>query len=83
MKTVSIQVLKARLSALVAEAAAGEAILVTRHSRPIAQITPVDPGLHVGARFGKGRLVPLLKGKTRGRYLEVIADDRRGGGERP
>jgi prevent-host-death family protein len=83
MKTVSIRDLEAGLSALLAEAAAGETILVTLHGRPIARITAVDPGLHVGPRFGKARLAPLLAGRTRGRYLDVIADDRGGGREGP
>ncbi len=79
MKVVSIQELKARLSALVAEAAAGTPILITRHKRAVARLAPVDPHVHTGKRFGSAKLKGLLRNATRGRYLEVIADDRRGG----
>jgi prevent-host-death family protein len=79
VKQVSIQKLKAKLSALVSEAAAGTPILITRHKRAVAQLVPVDPHVHTGTRFGDAKLKPLLKRATRGRYLEVLADDRRGG----
>lgn len=79
MKMVSIQELKASLSALVAEAAAGTPVLITRHKRAVARLVPADPHVHVGKRFGKAKLKGLLRNATRGRYLEVVADDRRGG----
>jgi prevent-host-death family protein len=74
---------KRRLSEYVAQAEAGTSLLITRHRRIVAQLVPPEAQIHVGSRFGKGRLAPLLKGATKGRYLDVIADDRRGGaGER-
>ena len=80
---VSIQELKATLSSLVAEAAAGGAILITRHKRVVARLGPPDAHVHVGRRFGRSRPRALLRNATAGRYLDVIADDRRGGaGER-
>ena len=78
MKSVSIDQLKRNLSALLAEAEAGGRILVTKHRRPVATLSA--PGLehvHIGARFGRGALKPLLRAPTHGSYLKVLADDRR------
>ncbi len=78
MKTVSIDELKRTLSTLVADAAAGEHILITRHGRPIASLTRADlEHVHVGARAGRAALRPLLRSATKGAYLDVLADDRR------
>jgi prevent-host-death family protein len=77
MKRISIQDLKARLSAAIAEAEAGDTLLVTRHSEPVAQLSPVrDPSVHRGRHVGAGRLEPLLKRGTGGRYLAVLLEDR-------
>ena len=81
MKRIPIHLLKRQLSALVAEAEEGRAILITRHKRVVARLCPPEAHIHVGARFGTGRIKPLLSGRTKGRYLDVIADDRRGGWE--
>ena len=79
MKEISIQDLKARLSAAVAEAESGHSILITRHNRPVARLTPADvPHTHVGKRLRSSKLKPLLKHATRGRYLTVLIEDRRG-----
>jgi hypothetical protein len=32
--------------------------------------------VHIGKRFGRGRLEPLLHQATAGRYLQVLAEDR-------
>jgi len=83
MKKVSIQELKKNLSSLVDEAAAGRSILITRHRRPVAFLSSADlQHLHIGKRFGKAKLEPLLSRATRERYLVVLAEDRRGGGAR-
>jgi prevent-host-death family protein len=80
MKSVSIQDLKAHLSELIAEASVGATIVITRHGRPVATLVPAGRrDVHAGARFGKTRLKSLLKNATRGKYLDVLADDRRGG----
>lgn len=79
MEMVPIHLLKQQLSRVIAEAEAGKTLLVTRHKRVVARIVPPEADLHTGSRFGRGSIKPLLKGPTRGRYLEVIADDRRGG----
>jgi prevent-host-death family protein len=77
MKKVSIQDLKARLSAVVAEAESGRTIVITRHHAPVAQISPAHvEGVHRGDRVGAGRLRPTLKRGTKGRYLAVLLEDR-------
>ena len=81
MKQISIHEIKGQLSAAVAEAEAGQTILITRHNRPVAQLGPTAPRhTHVGKRRS-GTLKPALKRGTRGRYLAVLLDDRRGGHE--
>jgi prevent-host-death family protein len=80
MKEISIQDLKAQLSAAIAEAESGHVILITRHNRPVARLSPADvPQVHVGRKLRSSNLKPLLKQATRGRYLSVLLDDRRGG----
>lgn len=77
MKTVSIQDLKQRLSALIDEAAAGETIVITKHKQPVATLGAAGPNhVHTGKYFGKHSLTRLLRSATKGRYLEVLADDR-------
>lgn len=77
MKQVSIQDLKAGLSAAVAEAEAGVTILVTRHGEPVAQLGQVRAAhVHRGSNTARGRLRPALKRGTKGRYLAVLLEDR-------
>lgn len=77
MKQVSIQDLKAGLSAAVAEAQAGRTIVITRHNTPVAQLGPAATAhVHHGARVGTARIRPALKRGTHGRYLTVLLDDR-------
>jgi prevent-host-death family protein len=77
MKRMSIQDLKARLSAAVAEVQSGRTILITRHNQPVAQLSPTRPEhVHRGRRAGTGRLEPALRRGTKGRYLDVLAEDR-------
>ena len=53
-------------------------ILITKHRRPIATLSAADmEHVHVGPRFGRGTLKPLLRAPTQGKYLEVLEDDRR------
>ncbi len=76
MKQISIQDLKAQLSAVVAEAQTGQTIVVTRHNEPVAHLGPALPrGVHRGQRAG-ARLKPAVKRGTRGRYLKVLIEDR-------
>ena len=75
--------LKRRTAEFVASTASGAHALIQRLCRVFAQLGPVDTdSVHVGARSGRGRLVPLLRNATSGRYLAVLADDRGGGADR-
>jgi prevent-host-death family protein len=77
MKRISIQDLKSRLSSVVAEAEAGETILVTRHNHAVAQLGPAhESHVHRGKLVGKRGLKPAIKQGTGGRYLAVLAEDR-------
>lgn len=79
MKELSIQDLKARLSAAVAQAESGERILITRHSQTVAQLgPPAQPHVQRGSRIGRGDLAPALRRGTKGRYLAVLLEDRGG-----
>ena len=74
---VSIQGLKAELSALVALAESGETITITRHNAPVAQLNPAGTAcLRRGKNVGGGRLKAAVKRGTKGRYLEVLLEDR-------
>jgi prevent-host-death family protein len=77
MKQISIQDLKARLSGAVAEAESGQTIVITRHNEPVARLMPADPPhVHRGKSVGTGRLRPVIKRGTNGKYLAVLRDDR-------
>ena len=77
MKQISIQDLKASLSAAVADAESGEIITITRHNAPVAKLVPARPqGVHHAGSPGRGPLKPALTRGTKGRYLEVLAEDR-------
>ena len=76
MKRVSIQDLKATLSAAVADAEAGATILITRHGEAVAKLGPARAHLHRGDTAGVGRLRPAIRRHTDGRYLVVLDDDR-------
>lgn len=78
-----MQELKKRLSAVLRAAAGGSRVRVTRHKQPLAVIGPVAPEqVHVGKKVGHGKLRPLFSNKTRGQYLQLLADDRRDSAER-
>ena len=77
MERVTIQDLKGRLSAVVAAAESGRTILITRHNDPVAQLGPAtSPHVHRGTQFGAGRISPAITRRTRGRYLDVLLEDR-------
>jgi prevent-host-death family protein len=77
MKLVSIQDLKANLSAMVAEAESGDTIIITRHNAPVAQLRPAGTeSVHRGKNVGNGRIRAAVSRGTKGRYLEVLLEDR-------
>ena len=77
MKRLSIQDLKARLSAAVAEAESGQTVVVTRHGEPVAMLGPADSRhLHRGTALGAGRIVPALKRGLKGKALAAVLADR-------
>lgn len=83
MNQISIQDLKGQLSAAVAEAESGSTIVITRHNRPVAKLTPAGATqVHIGERYGRAKLKPALKVNTKGRYLDVLMEDRKGGNDR-
>ena len=77
MRQISIQDLKAGLSAAVAEAESGHTMIITRHNEAVAQLGPARPAhVHRGAAVGTGPLKPALRRGTRGQYLAVLREDR-------
>ena len=77
MKRISIQDLKAGLSAAVAEAESGNTIVITRHNAPVAKLIPADPEhVHRGKNVGKGGIRPAIRRGVKVRFLEVLLEDR-------
>jgi antitoxin (DNA-binding transcriptional repressor) of toxin-antitoxin stability system len=77
MKSVPMYGLKQGLASIIAEAEAGNDVLITKHNKPIARLTrPESEHIHRGSQFGKTRLKPVVKGKTAGRYLQILKEDR-------
>ena len=77
MKQISIQDLKARLSAAVSEAEAGNTIVITRRNEPVAKLMPAHPQyVHRGKNVAKGGIRPALKRGVKIPYLEVLLQDR-------
>jgi prevent-host-death family protein len=77
MKHISIQDLKATLSAAVAEAESGHTIIITRHNQAVAQLGPARPhGVHRANDAVTERLKPALTRGSKGRYLAVLLEDR-------
>lgn len=77
MKSVPMYGLKQDLASIVAEAEAGNDVLITGHNKPVARLTrPETEHLHFGSRFGKARLKPAVRGKSAGRYLRILEEDR-------
>jgi prevent-host-death family protein len=81
---VGIRDLKARLSAYVERAAAGEVITVTDRGRPVAILGPPLGGLDLGAAVEAGWVTPATKVGLRpvsrhratGTVLQALAEDR-------
>ena len=77
MQQISIQDLKAKLSAAVSEAESGSTIIITRHKEPVALLSPAHGKyIHRGKDVGKGGIRPALKRGTKIPYLDVLLEDR-------
>jgi antitoxin (DNA-binding transcriptional repressor) of toxin-antitoxin stability system len=77
MRHISVQDLKAQLSAAIADAESGVTLVVTRHKEPVATIGPAHAShVHRGRRAGTGRLTPAITGGTKGRSLALLLEDR-------
>jgi prevent-host-death family protein len=77
MKRIPVQDLKARLSAAIAAAEAGETLVVTRHNEPVAMLGPARPAhVHRGPDVGQLTLRPAGRRASKGRYLVVLLEDR-------
>lgn len=78
MKQISIQDLKATLSAAVAEAEAGQTIVITRHNTAVARLTQaVPPTVHHGVRESRrAGIRPAIERGKKIPYLEVLLEDR-------
>ncbi|HKE82696.1 MAG TPA: type II toxin-antitoxin system prevent-host-death family antitoxin [Vicinamibacterales bacterium] len=77
MKRISIQDLKSRLSSAIAEAEAGETIIVTRHNQTVALLGPASEAhVHRGKTISAGGLKPAIKRGTGGRSLALLLEDR-------
>lgn len=77
MKQISIQDLKATLSATIAEVERGEVVIVTRHNEPVARLTAATPAHLQRAANAASGLKSVLKRATKGRYLDLLQDDRK------
>ena len=76
MKQISIQDLKAKLSAAISEAESGNTIVITRHNAPVAKLIPAHQNVHRGKDLGKGGIKPALKRGANIPYLDVLLEDR-------
>ena len=77
MKQISIQDLKAKLSAAISEAESGNTIVITRHNEPVAKLIPADPqNVHRGKDVGKRGIRPALKRGAKIPYLDALLKDR-------
>lgn len=79
MKQISVQDLKARLSAIISEAEAGNTIVITRHNEPVARLIPAHSQyVHYGKDAGKGGVKPAIKRGKKIPYLQTLLEDREG-----
>ncbi|MDN2583910.1 type II toxin-antitoxin system prevent-host-death family antitoxin [Aquibium sp. ELW1220] len=79
MRTVSIAEAKAHLSDLASRVAAGETVTITRHGKPIAQLTAVDEPrerVDLAALRALTKAVPG-QSETAGGFVRTMRDDDR------
>lgn len=60
MRSVGIRALKQNASAVVADAAAGETVIITDRGRPVAQLIPLPSG-HLDTLIAAGRARPAKR----------------------
>ena len=81
MRTVGVLEAKTRLSELVAQAAAGEPVTITRHGKPVAQLVPYGGRSAVAdaeRRRAVDRLLALPRARLRGVTIrELIREGRK------
>lgn len=81
---VAVRELKARLSAYLQQASAGQVITVTDRGRPIATLGPLIGRLDLDSAVEQGWLTPATRGAlgpitpraARRKVLDVLAEDR-------
>lgn len=76
MKQVSVQDLKAGLSAAVAAAESGDTIVITRHGKAVALLGPADPPYVHRGRSAGTPWPPALTTGLGARALEALLEDR-------
>jgi prevent-host-death family protein len=77
MRQISIQDLKAKLSAAISEAESGNTIVITRHNEAVAKLIPAQSQyVHRGKDAGKGGIRPVLKRGEKIPYLRILLEDR-------
>ncbi len=79
MVTVSVAEAKARLSELVARAAEGETVQITRRGKPVAQITPIQtPRKRVDVELLRSvREKTPMQPESAGEFMRRLRDDSR------
>ncbi len=77
MKIVPLLELKKRLSYWAEKAAEGERIEVTKYNKPFVYISSSEvSALHVGESIGEYSLKSALNDPTRGKWLNLLIEDR-------
>jgi prevent-host-death family protein len=79
MDTISLAEAKARLSELVARAADGETVQITRRGKPVAQITPIQKPrrpIDIELLRSVSRMSPMQE-ESAGDFMRRIRDDYR------
>lgn len=80
MRTVGVLEAKTRLSELVAQAAAGKPVTITRHGKPVAQLVPYG-GANAMADVERRRAVDVLlampRAKLRGITIKQLVEEGR------
>ena len=80
MKVVPIKELKEKLAELSEIAAKGGKVKVTKYNKPYILLVAAEDlsqNLIIGSKVGTA-LKPIAKSGSKGRYLEILAEDRYG-----